>query len=463
MRKVKVAVIGAGTAGLSAYRSARKHTDSVLLMDPGPLGTTCARVGCMPSKLLIAAADAAWHMQHASMFGVSAGQIEIDGANVMQRVRQMRDRFVGKVLKGMESIPEQDRLNEGVRFKSDHLLETSSGELIEAERIVIATGSRPAVPGMLQTAGKHLLLNDDLFELDTLPQSVVVFGPGVIGLELGQALHRLGVRVRVFGVGGAVGPIGDEQIRQAALECFGTEFPLDPDAQVSSITETTTGVEITFKDANGAEVTESFDYLLAATGRRPNVDQLGLENTSVQLDERGIPLFDVHTLQCSPAHIFIAGDANNHLPLLHEAADEGVIAGRNAALLPDVSAGHRTVPLAVVFSDPQIASIGLRPAQIEQQFAGHYAEAAFDFADQARAKVLGRDHGLMKVWAEKDTGTLLSAEILGPDAEHLAHLLAWAMQQTLGVNDLLAMPYYHPVLEEGLRSLLRDLKTAAGC
>jgi dihydrolipoamide dehydrogenase len=117
----------------------------------------------------------------------------------------------------------------------------------------------------------------------------------------------------------------------------------------------------------------------------------------------------------------------------------------------------------VVFSDPQIASIGLRPAQIEQQFAGHYAEAAFDFADQARAKVLGRDHGLMKVWAEKDTGTLLSAEILGPDAEHLAHLLAWAMQQTLGVNDLLAMPYYHPVLEEGLRSLLRDLKTAAGC
>ena len=122
MRKVKVAVIGAGTAGLSAYRSARKHTDSVLLMDPGPLGTTCARVGCMPSKLLIAAADAAWHMQHASMFGVSAGQSEIDGANVMQRVRQMRDRFVGKVLKGMESIPEQDRLNEGVRFKSDHLL-----------------------------------------------------------------------------------------------------------------------------------------------------------------------------------------------------------------------------------------------------------------------------------------------------------------------------------------------------
>lgn len=463
MRKVKVAVIGAGTAGLTAYRTARKHTDSVLLIDPGPLGTTCARVGCMPSKLLIAAADTAWHMQHASQFGVSPGAITVDGPKVMQRVRQMRDCFVGKVLKGMESIPDTDRLHEAVGFKSDHLLETSSGELIEAERIVIATGSRPAVPGMLNAAGSRLLLNDDLFELETLPESVVVFGPGVIGLELGQALHRLGVRVRMFGVGGAVGPIGDEQIRQAALECFGNEFPLDPDAEVSTINETDTGVEVTFKDASGDSITENFEYLLAATGRRPNVDQLGLENTHLELDERGIPVFDRHTLQCSTPHVFIAGDANNHLPLLHEAADEGGIAGHNAALLPDVKPGHRTVPLAVVFSDPQIATIGLRPAQIEQQYEERYAVASFDFADQARAKVLAKDRGLMKVWAEKGTGTLLGAEILGPDAEHLAHLLAWAMQQQLAVNDLLAMPYYHPVLEEGLRSLLRELKAAVEC
>lgn len=315
MHKVKVAVIGAGSAGLNAYRSARKHTDSVLLIDPGPLGTTCARVGCMPSKLLISAADAAWHMQHARMFGISAGQIRIDGVKVMQRVRQMRDRFVGKVLKGMESIPAHDRLAESVRFKDDHLLETSTGELIEAERVVIATGSRPAVPGILHGAGKRLLLNDDLFDLETLPESVVVFGPGVIGLELGQALHRLGVRVRMFGVGGAVGPIGDEDIRKAALECFAGEFPLDPDARVNEIRETDAGVAVTFTDTNGQQVTETFDYLLAATGRRPNVDQLGLDNTRLALDEKGVPVFDPHTLQCSVEHIFIAGDANNHLPL----------------------------------------------------------------------------------------------------------------------------------------------------
>jgi len=458
MYKVDVAVIGAGTAGLTAYRSARGHADRVLLIDPGPLGTTCARVGCMPSKLLIAAADTAWHMQNADKFGVRAEQIQIDGARVMQRVRQMRDRFVGKVLKGMESIPEADRLSQAVRFVSDHRLETDDGQIIEAERIVIATGSRPSVPGMLKAAGKHLLVNDDLFELNTLPESVVVFGPGVIGLELGQALSRLGVRVRLFGVGGAVGPIGDAEIRQAAEEYFNTEFPLDPDARVTEIKETDSGVEVAFLDPQGQEVREQFDYLLAATGRRPNVDQLGLENTSLELDERGVPRFDPKTLQCSTEHIFIAGDANNYLPLLHEAADEGRIAGRNAALLPQVTPGERTVPLAVVFSDPQIATVGLRPAEVEQNHASRYAMASFDFADQARAKVLARDQGLMKIWAEKGSGVLLGAEIFGPDAEHLAHLLAWAMQQKLSVKALLGMPYYHPVLEEGLRSLLRELQ-----
>lgn len=127
MRKVNIAVIGAGSAGLTAYRSARKYSDSVLLIDPGPLGTTCARVGCMPSKLLISAADAAWNIQHASTFGITARQVHVDGVAVLERVRQMRDRFVAKVLKGMESIPELDKLDQSVRFVADHRLETSEG------------------------------------------------------------------------------------------------------------------------------------------------------------------------------------------------------------------------------------------------------------------------------------------------------------------------------------------------
>ncbi len=459
MRHAHVAIIGAGSAGLTAYRQARQHSDSVVLIDPGPLGTTCARVGCMPSKLLIAAADTAWHARHGATFGIDIPQVHVDGKAVMNRVRSLRDRFVDKVLKGMTGIPAEDRINSRVQFVSDHELQTETGDRLKAERIVIATGSRPSIPGFLHAAGDRLLINDDLFEWEELPESVVVFGPGVIGLELGQALSRLGVRIRMFGVGGAIGPIEDSEIRQVAQQCFNGEFPLDADASVSAIRQAGQSVEVDFLDLDGTPCTETFDFLLAATGRRPNVDNLGLDNTSLKLDEHGIPLFDTTTLQCSLPHIFIAGDANNHLPLLHEASDEGAIAGRNAARLPDVQPGHRTTPLAVVFSDPQIATVGLRPSHIEQQYANRFAVASFNFNEQARAKVLSRDRGLMKIWAERGSGDLLGAEILGPDAEHLAHLLAWSMEQRLSVDQVLAMPYYHPVIEEGLRNLLRELKS----
>ncbi len=458
MRRIQIAVIGAGSAGLNAFRQARKHTDSVLLIDPGPLGTTCARVGCMPSKLLIAAADAAWSARQAEALGVHAGDIRVDGKAVMRRVQEMRDRFVGKVLSGMANIPEEAQIRQPVRFIADHLLETADGEQIEAERVVIATGSRPAIPKFLYNADDRLLVNDDLFELNDLPGSVVVFGPGVIGLELGQALHRLGVRVRMFGVGGAIGPLGDDEVRAQANEIFGGEYPLDPDANIKSVERIDSGVRVSFIDSSGQEISETFDYLLAATGRRPNVDKLGLENTSLELNEHGIPLFDTTTLQCGDSAVFIAGDANNYLPLLHEASDEGHIAGDNAGRYPDTRPGHRTVPLAVVFSDPQIATVGMSPAKIAQYGDNQIASASLSFSNVARAKVLNRTEGMMKLWADRKSGKLLGAELLGPDVEHLAHLLAWAMQQGLNLDQMLAMPYYHPVLEEGVRSVLRELK-----
>lgn len=133
------------------------------------------------------------------------------------------------------------------------------------------------------------MVNDDLFEWEDLPESVAVFGPGVIGLELGQALNRLGVRVRMFGVGGAVGPIQDDEIRECALKTFNDEFPLDPDADTRKIERTDDGVAITFVDADRGEVTETFDYVLAATGRKPNVDGLDIQNTDLELDDQGTP------------------------------------------------------------------------------------------------------------------------------------------------------------------------------
>lgn len=456
-RKVDVAIIGAGTAGMGAYRAARAHTENVVMIEGGPFGTTCARVGCMPSKLLIAAAEAAHDMKHAELFGVYPGDVRIDGKAVMERVRRERDRFVGFVLEAVESFPEEHRLKGHARFLDAHRLQVAESCEVEAGRIIIATGSRPNIPQMLKAAGDRLIVNDDVFNFDNLPDSVAVFGPGVIGLELGQALSRLGVRVRIFGANGGLGAIRDEKIRDYALQVFNEEFPLDPAASVSSVERTAEGVAVTFEDDDRGTVTETFEYLLAATGRRPNVDDLDLQNSDLELDDRGLPLFDRYTLQCGSSHIFMAGDANNDLPLLHEAADEGRIAGENAGRYPEVRAGSRRAPLAIVFTDPQIAVVGMNIQQAHDHCGGCFEVGEVSFEGQGRSRVLGKNKGLLRVYGERGSGLFLGAEMFGPAAEHLAHLLAWSVQNRMTVPDMLGMPYYHPVIEEGLRSALRDL------
>lgn len=455
--KVDVAILGAGTAGMGAYRAARKHTDSLALIESTHYGTTCARVGCMPSKLLIAAAEAAHDARHADRFGVRTGEVAIDGPAVMKRVRAERDRFVGFVLEAVEGFPEAHRFRGHARFLSPHRLRVGDDHEIEADRVVIATGSRPNIPGFLKAAEDRLVVNDDIFEWQDLPDSVAVFGPGVIGLELGQALSRLGVRVRMFGAGGAVGPIQDPEIRQCALDTFNDEFPLDPDADTRKIEHRPDGVAITFVDGDRGLVTETFDYLLAATGRRPNIDGLDIQNTDLELDDRGTPVFDHYTLRCGDSHIFIAGDVNNELPLLHEAADEGRIAGNNAGQYPDVRAGFRREPLSVVFTDPQIATVGKTIQQVDEACRGCFAVGSVSFEGQGRSRVIGRNRGLLRVYGEHGTGLFMGAEMFGPAAEHIGHLLAWAAQQRLTVSAMLDMPFYHPVIEEGVRTALRDL------
>jgi len=457
---VDVAVIGGGTAGLGAYRAAKAHTKKVVMIEGGPYGTTCARVGCMPSKLLIAAAEAVHHIQKAPGFGVHPeGEIRINGREVMARVKRERDRFVGFVLEGVDSIPDEDKIQGYARFVDAHTLIVDDHTEIHAERIVIATGSRPSWPAAWNELGDRLIINDDVFNWDDLPHSVAVFGPGVIGLELGQALHRLGVQVIMFGMGGLVGPLTDEAVRDYAAKTLNEEFYLDADAKVEQMFRDGDSVIIRYLDKAGQQQETRVDYVLAATGRRANVDKLDIANTGVQLDNRGIPVADRFTLQTSVPHLFIAGDASNQLPLLHEAADQGRIAGDNAGRFPDIRAGLRRSSISVVFSDPQIAMVGSTLRELNQKYSscGCFEIGEVSFEDQGRSRVMLRNKGLLHVYGEHGTGRFLGAEMMGPNVEHIAHLLAWAHQQQMTVSQMLDMPFYHPVIEEGLRTALRDL------
>ena len=454
-RQVDVAVIGAGSAGLPAFRAARKYTENIVLIEGGTYGTTCARVGCMPSKLLIAAAEAAHSVEAASGFGVHASKPTINGEEVMGRVRRERDRFVSFVLKDVENIDEKHLIRKHATFLDDRTLQVGDST-IDAKTIVIATGSSPIVLPMFDEIGDRLIVNDDIFEWETLPESVAVFGSGVIGLELGQAMHRLGVRIRLFGRSGSIKPLSDMAIRDYAEKVFKSEFFLDTKAILLGLERVVNKVKIRFVDhEDGIEKAEKFDYVLVATGRSPNVKGLGLENTSLKLDSRGVPIFDPATMQCGNSSVFIAGDANNILPLQHEAADEGYIAGDNAGRFPEIKPGLRRSPLAIVFCDPQIAMVGQSWKEIEGQ--KDVVVGKIFFEGQGRSRVILKNKGLMHIYADRNSGLFLGSEFIGPQAEHLAHLLSWAHQQKMTIPQMLQMPFYHPVIEEGLRTALRDV------
>ncbi|RZL02229.1 MAG: dihydrolipoyl dehydrogenase [Rubrivivax sp.] len=451
-----VAIIGFGSAGMSAYRAASDHTKRIVVIQAGPLGTTCARVGCMPSKLLIAAADSAHAIAQAPLFGVHAGPVRVDGEAVMRRVRAERDRFVGFVLDTVKAWPAEQRLQGHARFVSPHELVVDDHTHVTAARVVIATGSSPSIPpGWREALGDRLITNEELFDWTTLPESLAVVGGGVVGLELAQALTRLGVRVKLFSKGPKLGPLTDPAVSAEVLGILSSEMSVTTLAEVTQVQRQGEQAQLRYR-VQGTEHAETFDQVLVASGRHPNLSSLNLAATGVVLNDKGLPAFDIETGQIGDSHLFIAGDVSNAHPLLHEAADDGKIAGDNAGRFPDVRVHPRRAPLAVVFTDPQMMIAGAS-FQSLQASGQEFEVGAVHFDDQGRSRVSGQNRGLLHVYGERHTGRFLGAEMVGPAAEHIAHLLSWSVQHHLTVQQMLDSPFYHPVIEEGVRTALREL------
>ncbi|MDO8208359.1 MAG: dihydrolipoyl dehydrogenase [Gallionella sp.] len=440
-----VAIIGAGSAGLTALREVRKQTDNFVLINEGPYGSTCARAGCMPSKALIEAANAFHRRKSLDAFGVSgAERLTVDIPAVLRRVRRLRDGFVEGMLKLTDDL--QDRSIAGrARFLEPQVLDVGERRL-HAKKIIIATGSRPVVPKEWAALGARMLTSDDLFDQETLPSNMAIIGMGGLGSEIAQSLARLGIEVTGFDAADYIAGLSDPHVNKLAVALLRAEFTLQLGLAAEPVIE---GERIRVR-AGGESVL--VDKVLVALGRRPNVDQMGIENLGVELDEHGVPPFNSRTMQIADLPVYIAGDANRHLPLLHEALDEGYIAGYNALRNQPVCF-ERRVPLAIVFTDPGIAVIGQAFDELNEN---ETVIGEVDFSSQARARMAEVNYGLLRVYADRNSGRLTGAEMCAPQGEHLAHLLALAVQRKLTVRELLSMPFYHPVLEEGLRTALRD-------
>jgi dihydrolipoamide dehydrogenase len=451
-KHVNVAVIGAGHAGLNAIKEIRKRTDDWVLINGGPLGTTCARVGCMPSKVAIHLADTYKMRDRLGRYGVSGGEsLELDSPAAMEHVRDLRDTFVDLVLANTTDEMDPEHLIQGyAEFIDANRLRVGDQE-ITADAIVVATGARSVVPsGWRERFGDGILTVDEIFEQETLPRSVAVIGLGPIGLEIGQALHRLGVSVTGIDHGERISRIQDPSVNRAAVDIFRREFPLwlGEEARVERCDG---GFRVR---AGGQEVV--VEKLFLALGRRANVDKLRLERLGVPLDERSVPAHHPKTLRVGRTSVYLAGDATGGIANLQHAAAQGRIAGWNA-----VHRGKRRwqahTPMAIVFSEPNIARVGKPFDELNER---RTLVAEQRFGPVGRALIMGQNRGLLRVYAERGSGRLLGAAMVGPRCEHLAHLLAWAIEQRMTVERALSMPFYHPVIEEALQDVLLELHAA---
>lgn len=446
---VDVAVIGAGTAGITAFSQLRRLGLSAVVIDHGPLGTTCARVGCMPSKAALHAGHQ-WANLQALLGEASTPAGAATPDDLWRHARKTRDLLAGNRARHTRDVAGDRLLMGAARFTGPESVDVD-GQAIRARAFVVATGSRPVVPQALAELNDRLLTTDSLFDLDTLPASVGVLGLGAIGLEMGLALSRLGVRVVAGDMKSLPAGITDPGIGTRAIECFGKEMTMWLGRPVETIPRQQ-AIEL----RSGTE-TARVDVVLAALGRRPNVEGLDLRMAGVPLDAHGQPVLDAQTLRAGSSAVFLAGDVSAIRPLMHEAVDEGLVAARAAARWlggqPDGDLPPRRTPLVIVFSDPDIATAGQAYDTLDPD---RTVIGSAQGDANGRSRIMGAEGNLVRLYVDRSNGRLLGAGMLATRGEHLAHLLAWAIQRGETVESLLAMPYYHPSIEELVQSALKD-------
>ncbi len=455
MTMFDIIIIGAGTAGISAYKEAVKHTNNILIINDGPWDTTCARVGCMPSKVLISTANRMFDIQNAQEVALDVSA-KINTDQVMQHVQTLRDRFTQTTLKDVEQWPAEHKISGKAHFIDSQTIEVN-GQQYQSKSFILAVGSTPNYDQTWKKElGNRLITTDQIFELKTLPKSIAVIGSGVIALEIAQAMHRLGVETTIFARSKRIGVLTSSRLQQLAQIELGKELKILFETLPNEVKCSEENALLTYQ-LDETEKTLKVEYVLAATGRTSLIDTLKLENIDNSFKDIKLLPINAKTKQLDTYPIFIVGDAYTSTPLQHEAAHEGKKVVYNCLNYPQVNSVKTLTPLGIVFSHPEMATVGQSYKQLKDNGIDFITGEA-SYERQGRAIVLGKNRGAIEVYIEKESQKLLGAELFTEATEHMAHLLSWIIGEELTLNDILEKPFYHPTLEEGLRTALKHAR-----
>ncbi len=436
-----VVVVGAGSGGYAAARTARELGANVALVDEGPLGGLCILRGCMPSKTLLASSDALHDAREAKALGIDAARSTYDMPFIAARKRRLVQSFAEYRIEGIKTFP----LYEGkASFLSPHALAVDDA-VLEAKHFIIATGSivAPAlVPGLAETG---YVDSDAVLELETIPKSVVVLGGGYTACELGQFLFRMGARTTIV-VRSALLSHADADVSGSLTAAFVDEgIDVVTGARLEHV-ERRGDEKVVVADVGGVRREFGAEEIFYALGRVPNVRGLNLEAAGVEYDPvRGVRI-DA-SLRTSAQHIFAIGDVTAEFLLVHVAIYQGEVAARNAVQASREEPDYRVFSAHTVFCDPQVARVGKSEKTLRASRTA-YVAGRYDFAEHGKAMCLGKTKGFVKMLADAKNGEILGATVVGPQASELIHEVIVAMHFRATVQDFMRIPHLHPTLAE---------------
>lgn len=435
-------VIGAGSGGYAAARTARDLGASVALVDRGPLGGLCILRGCMPSKTLIATGDAAYEVRHADELGVHASPPEVDFPAVMRRKRAIIKGFADYRIEGIETFPV---FSGEARFASPHRLHVRDA-VLEARAFIVATGSEvapPPYPGLVETG---YIDSDEALDLEAPPRSLIVLGGGYVGSELGQFFARIGVPTTILIRSGHLLSGEDADVGEGLTGYFrGEGIAVEARAAVQRV-ERSAGRKVVHYVQDGAAKTVAAEEIFYALGRVPRVRGLELEAAGVEYH----PVSGVSVdgaLRTTQRHIFAVGDVTGRFPLVHVAIQQGEVAARNAIKGTNEQADYSLTKTHTIFTDPQVAVAGETEKELRAS-GTPYLVASMPFDDHGKAISVGKTKGFVKMMASPDDGRILGAAILGPAASDLIHEVIVAMYYRGTVFDFVKIPHLHPTMAE---------------
>lgn len=447
-------IIGSGQAGNPLSYALAEHGWTVALIEKSHLGGTCINTGCTPTKTMIASAQIAYYARNALRWGIKAGTVSVDLPAIVSRKKAIVEKFRAGIEQRILKHPKVHLYRGAARFLSARTVQIDN-DVIEGERIFINSGTRPAPPPLTGLDAVGYLTNESMMELQEVPDHLLIIGGGYIGLEFGQMFRRFGSDVTVIHHGEHLLPHEDPDVTselQKALETEGIEFRLK--SNPVQIERKGSQIRLTLASGNQTTTVDG-THILAATGRRPNTDDLSIEKAGVEIDSRGYVKVN-ERLETTVPGIWALGDVKGGPAFTHISFNDYQIVYANLVESKNLTTKNRYVPYSL-FTDPQLGRVGM--TEKEARATGRRLKMGiYPMSNVARAVERGETAGFMKIIVDAVSDNILGAAILGAEGGELVQLIGVVMLAGAPYTILKGAVYIHPTLAEGFFGLMDSVK-----